>query len=371
MKARGFFLFSFLMFSSFSLILAADLERKNEQKKEPEKLAFSKLVMPFPPPIIPDFYNDLEESEEEVESICGNGVLDPGEGCDDGNLKDGDGCGSTCESIGVCGNGTVEADESCDDGNTQNSDGCSSACQANYVCGNGIVETGEGCDDGNASSGDGCNSKCQNENFCGNGIQDDGEQCDDGNSESKDGCSSSCQLEKLSDQSSDSAKSASARSCVFESDCSAGNSCVKGRCTEVCPAFDQCLSDSDCGTGSPQLQGNDCVCAAGSCDPSNSCPGLKACQAGRLQGGCWSNVSSIVKTGLTSVPGCQAECEMERRSCGPSTTLAVVGTRITGGTYQVGDISCSCLTGQVESGGNFDAAETNACASVSIQVTCN
>ena len=30
-------------------------------------------------------------------NICGDGVLDPGEQCDDGNLLDGDGCSAICE----------------------------------------------------------------------------------------------------------------------------------------------------------------------------------------------------------------------------------------------------------------------------------
>ena len=32
------------------------------------------------------------------------------------------------------------------------------------VCGNGAMETGEQCDDGNAVSGDGCSSACKTEN---------------------------------------------------------------------------------------------------------------------------------------------------------------------------------------------------------------
>ena len=53
----------------------------------------------------------------------------------------------------VCGNGTVEAGEQCDDGNTADGDGCDSNCQIEPVCGNGTVEAGEQCDDGNTDSG--------------------------------------------------------------------------------------------------------------------------------------------------------------------------------------------------------------------------
>ena len=31
------------------------------------------------------------------------------------------------------------------------------------VCGNGVVEAGEQCDDGNRSNGDGCDAECQTE----------------------------------------------------------------------------------------------------------------------------------------------------------------------------------------------------------------
>ena len=75
--------------------------------------------------------------------------------------------------FGVCGNGTVEAGESCDDGNLTNGDGCTSSCtiQSGFTCvgspsvcastcGDGIVAGGETCDDGNLVNGDGCNNTC-------------------------------------------------------------------------------------------------------------------------------------------------------------------------------------------------------------------
>jgi len=42
--------------------------------------------------------------------ICGNHVLDSGETCDDGNLRDGDGCSATCQSESPAGIPPVEDD---------------------------------------------------------------------------------------------------------------------------------------------------------------------------------------------------------------------------------------------------------------------
>ncbi len=138
-------------------------------------------------------------------SICGNGSLELGEVCDDGNLVTeqcdyGDPycfvCSKSCDEVpgftSYCGDGGLDSfnGEQCDDGNTKNGDGCSFSCQAEQlpvlVCGNSLVEAGEQCDDGNTKNGDGCSSSCQIEDepetlICGNGILDFGEFCDDGN----------------------------------------------------------------------------------------------------------------------------------------------------------------------------------------------
>jgi len=74
-------------------------------------------------------------------TICGNGVVEPGEGCDDGNLTSGDGCDSNCTPTG-CGNGIVTAGEQCDDDNVTGGDCCSPTCQ--------FEPPGSPCNDGNA-----------------------------------------------------------------------------------------------------------------------------------------------------------------------------------------------------------------------------
>jgi cysteine-rich repeat protein len=61
----------------------------------------------------------------------------------------------------VCGNGVVEVTEQCDDGNTVSCDGCSSTCKIER-CGNRVVDCHEQCDDGalNGQPGDPCSARC-------------------------------------------------------------------------------------------------------------------------------------------------------------------------------------------------------------------
>ncbi len=133
-----------------------------------------------------------------IESFCGNGKVEPGEECDDGNYINGDGCDSECQTEVGCGNGKLDLGEECDDDNLVSGDGCSSDCMIEGdgpVCGNGILEYNEGCDDGNNIDGDGCSADCQREDGCGNGDLDPGEECDDGNNINGDGCNSDCRVE--------------------------------------------------------------------------------------------------------------------------------------------------------------------------------
>lgn len=106
--------------------------------------------------------------------VCGNGIVEDGEQCDDGNQSDDDQCTTRCTipelpPPPVCGNGQMEQGEACDDGNTADGDGCSSTCVVEElpppppVCGNGELEDGEQCDDGNTTDGDGCSANCTTE----------------------------------------------------------------------------------------------------------------------------------------------------------------------------------------------------------------
>ncbi len=71
----------------------------------------------------------------------------------------------------TCGNGTVDAGELCDDGNTVDCDGCDRNCTPSTLCGNRVVCGAEQCDDGNQTDGDCCSATCQ--------FEPVGSPCDD------------------------------------------------------------------------------------------------------------------------------------------------------------------------------------------------
>jgi len=167
-------------------------------------------------------------------AFCGDGVVNPGEACDDGNADSGDGCTGTCDAIEngfacpmpgdpcvstvICGDGNITGAETCDDGDLALGDGCSDNCQVETgwvcpdpgeqceaaACGDGVIAGSEVCEDDDAppANGDGCSDSCQLEpgfkcdvpgqpcvpTICGDALVEGSEQCDDGNNDFGDGC---------------------------------------------------------------------------------------------------------------------------------------------------------------------------------------
>jgi MYXO-CTERM domain-containing protein len=110
---------------------------------------------------------ELDDGVDTIQAIveipvicCGNGVIDPGEDCDDANPDDDDECLSTCVAA-TCGDGLIQDGvEECDDANDDDTDECPTTCVA-ATCGDGFVQDGvEECDDGNTDDGDDCNADC-------------------------------------------------------------------------------------------------------------------------------------------------------------------------------------------------------------------
>ncbi|KAJ9640092.1 hypothetical protein H2201_007621 [Coniosporium apollinis] len=90
---------------------------------------------------------------EDCHSVCGDGILSSGyEECDDGNNLNGDSCSSDCKKGpgSLCGNGVVDPGEECDHG-PSGSWTCDVTCKeiAYPYCGDGKVnQISEECDDG-------------------------------------------------------------------------------------------------------------------------------------------------------------------------------------------------------------------------------
>ena len=156
-------------------------------------------------------------------SRCGNGVVNPGEQCDDGNSANGDCCSSTCQldpAGTACGSATSDT---CDDPDTCNASGacllnhktdgtlCSdgSACTTNDACLSGACMGGPApdCNDANGCTDDSCNpatgcvhtpntapcddgNACTTSDACSGGACAGGAalDCDDGNPCTDDTC---------------------------------------------------------------------------------------------------------------------------------------------------------------------------------------
>ena len=213
---------------------------------------------------VPDAFTVVSTVGDDAEPACGDGIVQSGEQCDDGNTVPGDGCDALCQDEpvpGFCGDGEIDAGEECDDGNTLPGDGCNELCEDEVpapACGDGILQAGEQCDDGNTVPGDGCDALCQDEpvpGFCGDGEIDAGEECDDGNTLPGDGCNELCEDEVPAPACGDGILQAGEQ-------CDDGNTVSGDGCDALCrdepePGF--------CGDGE--------VDAGEACDDGNTLPG--------------------------------------------------------------------------------------------------
>jgi len=148
-----------------------------------------------------DFCNEVADRCESTpnHALCTNGlycdgneVCDPINGCGPGvpvDCSDDNACtANSCYEAGdmclaediCCGNGSIDIGEECDDGNLEDADGCDSNCKYTR-CGNGIVTPGE---------------ECEYTEICGNLLDDDEDgffDCADPDCEVEN-CTAECEL---------------------------------------------------------------------------------------------------------------------------------------------------------------------------------
>jgi cysteine-rich repeat protein len=210
---------------------------------------------------------DVDDDEGETTPVCGNGIVETGEQCDDGNTVQADGCHNDC-LLPRCGDGVTDLGEECDSGADNSNtrpDACRTDCRLSY-CGDGVMDTGEPCDDGNADNTDDCLVGCSVAS-CGDGyIRAGHEACDDGNADNTDACTTSCNSARCGDgfvqSGAEDCDSVPPRSCTTACSTTGTQACMSCRWEATCmPPAEICNGvDDDCDTAADE--GFACVMGA-------------------------------------------------------------------------------------------------------------
>jgi cysteine-rich repeat protein len=196
--------------------------------------------------------DDTDDCIACVMATCGDGFTWSGmEGCDDMNDVDSDMCSNDCV-LATCGDGAIQDGEECDDNNTIDTDLCTGLCQE-AECGDGFTLEGtEECDDGDDLDTNECVTGCVAA-FCGDGFTLEGtEGCDDANADETDDCTSMCQPPTCEDSAVNGSET--------DLDCGGGD----------CP---QCADGQACTQGSDCMSG---ACVNDQCSPPQTCKDLLA-----------------------------------------------------------------------------------------------
>jgi cysteine-rich repeat protein len=272
--------------------------------------------------------------------VCGDGAVDPGEACDDGNTASCDGCSAGCD-VESCGDGILctGTGEQCDDGNIAGCDGCSPACQTEF-CGDGVIcpSEGESCDPPQCGV---CGPTCTAGPTCGDGILDPtcAETCDDGNALTCDGCSPACQPESCGDgtvctsqgeQCDPPAGGGACPTCTptCQNGPVCGNGLIDAACGETCDDGNNTPCDGCTGCQVDTCgDGITCPALGEQCDDANgaACDGCSNCQLDRCGDGllCASQGEQCDDANIVGCDGCSAICRNE--SCGDGIVCASQG----------------------------------------------
>ena len=138
--------------------------------------------------------SSIEPADNKTCIGCGDGIVDPGEDCDDANDAPGDGCLANCKRSApyhwTCSPHYYDASDGCDCGCGAIDPDCADATAASCAYCTDPGSCVAGLCPGNIAAAD--NATCTG---CGNGVLDAGEQCDDSNTLPYDGCSPNCFVE--------------------------------------------------------------------------------------------------------------------------------------------------------------------------------
>jgi cysteine-rich repeat protein len=272
---------------------------------------------------------DAPTTSSDGAAVCGDGVVEGNEECDDGtsNGSVGDPCTTSCQWVCIQGNPT-RGDSAC---NTSGNACLGTAtCQANHTCQPGTpLPTGTSC-----GTGEICNNQLCAQAVCGDGIVTPPEECDDGsnNGTAGDGCTKSCTFVCLSTD--------PTRNCTPSDPCAGQGTC--NDTTHVCTA------------GTPE--GNGTICAGESSDggvldagPDADAGGIEVCKAATcVPGYCGDGVLEPGEqcdfgSGNGAGTGCETDCKF---SCTKSPNSCTQPTDTCAGTNACTNVVVNGDTGQ-------------------------
>ncbi|RZD30858.1 hypothetical protein CXT76_01495, partial [Candidatus Parvarchaeota archaeon] len=197
-------------------------------------------------------------------------------------------CACNEEQVSSCGNGFIQSGETCDDGNVVAGDGCSATCQ--IECGDGIAQAGEQCD--TLADSATCNYNLGTGSFactlaeCGDGYWNTaaGEQCDYGGDLLYDCDATTCQSPLVCQDSQD------YTSCAAEIASSVVGSAAE--CQTACATEIDSDTNIDSGCWIWDSAANTCSCGSGvgtpAATPTGSSGGLCQLCSGWWDGTyCW------------------------------------------------------------------------------------
>ncbi len=235
-----------------------------------------------------------DDADDNPPSLCGNGVIDPMEQCDDGNQVNGDGCQVDCTL-------TCVVSVQCDDG-----DPCNGAetCNASHTCDPGTPSA----DNTTCGASQICRGGACGDIQCGDMLVSAPEECDDGNVTDGDGCQHDCTF-----------------------------TCVTGDAARNCTPADSCMGQGTCQTethtcapGTPIADGLACptdatkycktgVCTAPVCNNGTKEPG-EICDDGNTDNtdGCRTNCTytcAVAANDCPAAPECQVQSCTAQHTC--------------------------------------------------------
>ncbi len=274
---------------------------------------------------------------------CGDGVVDPGEDCDDSGESAT--CNDDCTAA-QCGDGVVNASagEACDD--SGRSDACNDDCTL-ASCGDGVLNmsAGETCDDGGESAA--CNVDCSAA-ACGDGIFNAtaGEQCDDA------GRSAACNADCTNATCGDGIVNMTAgelcddagESPACNSNCtvaSCGDGITNAMAGEQCDDAGESLGcDTDCSTASCG-DGQVNMTAGESCDDAGE---SAACDLDCTPAACGDGLTNMAAGELCDDAGESPACDLDctPSACGDSVVNMTAGEECDdGGESPMCDADCT------------------------------